>query len=98
MVRGILGGVVFEVGFLVVCEWRGFGVSLGVDFGGCWFVLVIWGLGMVLEVVWWRVPRSALKYIELVWLLHWGVAGFSFWAGRADCGLRFNVVTGAVGC
>ena len=37
--------------FLVACEWRGFGVSLGVGFGGCGLVSVIWGLGMVSEVV-----------------------------------------------
>ena len=38
-------------GFLVACEGREFGVSLGVGSGGCWLVLVIWGLGVVLEVV-----------------------------------------------
>ena len=35
------------VGFLVVCEWGRFGISLGVGFGGCWLVLVICGLGVV---------------------------------------------------
>ena len=55
MVGGILGGgwlvrLVVD-GFLVVCEGRRFGVSLGVGSGGCWWVLVSWGLGVVLEVV-----------------------------------------------
>ena len=53
--RGILGGGwvlrLGLVGFLVVCEWRGSGVSLGVGFGGFWLVLMVWGLDVVLEVV-----------------------------------------------
>ena len=39
------------VGFMVVCEWRRFGVSLGVGSGGCWLVLAVWGMGVVLGVV-----------------------------------------------
>ncbi len=38
-------------GFSVVCEGRRFGVPLGVGSGKYWSVLVIWGLGVVLEVV-----------------------------------------------
>ena len=45
LLRLVLGG------FLVVCEWRRFGVSLDVDFGGYWLVLVVWGVGVVLGVV-----------------------------------------------
>ena len=55
MVGVILGGgwlLKLElVIFLVVCEWRGFGVSLGVGFGGCGIASVIWGLSMVSEIV-----------------------------------------------
>ena len=47
---GWLLGLVL-VGFLVVCERRGFGVSLGVGFGGCWLVVVFWGLGVVSAVL-----------------------------------------------
>jgi hypothetical protein len=56
VVGGIIGGgwllrlAVF--GFLVVCEVRSFGVSLGVGSSG--WVWVCWGLGAVLEVVWSR--------------------------------------------
>ena len=37
--------------FLGVCEWRGFGVSMGVGLGGFGSVSGIWGLGIVLVVV-----------------------------------------------
>ena len=55
MVGGIIGGdrvlrLVVD-GFLVACEGRRFGVTLGVGSGGCWLLLVIWGSGVVLEVV-----------------------------------------------
>ena len=39
------------VSFWVACEWREFRVSLGVGFGGCGLVPVIWGLGMGSEIV-----------------------------------------------
>ena len=42
------------VGVLVVCEWREFGVSLGLGFGVCGLALVTWGLGVVSKVVWLR--------------------------------------------
>ena len=34
--------------------------------------------GCVVENVcgWWSVPCFALKYVELVWSFHWGIAGF----------------------
>ena len=54
MVGGILGGGwllrLVLVGFLVIWEWRGYGVSLGVGFGGCGLASEIWGLGVVSEV------------------------------------------------
>ena len=54
--RGIIGGDwllrLVVVGFLVVCEGRVFGVSLGVGSGGCWLVLVIWvGYGVGVCVI-----------------------------------------------
>ena len=55
MVGGIIGGSwllrFVLVGFLVICEWGRFRISLGVSFGGCRLMLVIWGLGVVLEVL-----------------------------------------------
>ena len=55
---GILGGgwllKLVLISVLAACEWGGFGVSLGVGFGGCWLVVVIWGLGVVMEVMWLR--------------------------------------------
>ena len=55
VVGGIMGegwllGLV-SVSVLVVCEWERFGISLGVGSGGCWLVLVVWGLDVVLGVV-----------------------------------------------
>ena len=35
------------------------------------------------------VPRLALEYVELVWGVYCGVAGFPYFMCRAGCGLGF---------
>ena len=60
------------VGFLVVCEGRRFGVSLGVGSGGCWMVLVAWGLGVLLEFVLLRTWADGEGFHALHWdMLSW---------------------------
>jgi len=81
-------------GFLAVCEGRRFVVSLGVGSGGCWLVLVFWGLGMVLEIVLLRTWADGEGFHALHWnMLSWFgfytrvLRGFLFgWVERVVAG------------
>ena len=74
------------VGFLVVCEWGRFGISLGVGSGGCLLMLVICGLGVVSEVVWLRMWSVGEGFHVRHWnMMSWFglctrvLRGFLFW-------------------
>ena len=74
MVEGIIGGGwllrIVVIGFLVVCDVRGFGVSLGVGSNG--WVWVCWGLGAVLKVVSSRAGAEGGGFHALHWnMLSW---------------------------
>ncbi len=60
------------VGFLVVCEWGRFGVSMGVGYGGWLLVLVNCRLSVVSEAVWLRTLSVGVGFHAWHWnMLSW---------------------------
>ncbi len=76
------------VGLLVICEGRRFGVSLGVGSGGCWLVLVIWGLGMVLVFALLRAWGDGEGFHDL----HWNMLSWFGFCARVLRGFLFGLV------
>ena len=74
------------VGCLVVCEWGRVGFFLGVGAGVCWYVLVIWGLGVMLEVECLRVWSVG----EGFHALHWNILSWFGFCTRVWRGFLFG--------